>query len=314
MWTSSGIWRDRRWWRATFFPEREIYPRSIGVVPQILLFAAAFTLFSVAARLLPVGGFIGFDWYAWFGQGAFPPFYPPWVRDVMALFTWPTLTGLTMAAVTLAVVKRSAHVLSAIFALLALPFLWTVFLGQLGGVAVLGLLALPWLTPLALVKPQVSVFGLLARPTYFIGLLVFVIISFILWGLWPLDMLGVFDVLAAEHYVQDIALKWWGLPLAFALLWWSRGDMDMLMLAGSFGTLTLIPYNLLPATPAIARLRPRAALVASLASWLPLSANWLGPGGWWLGWVFVGFLWATLAVMRYYPNLRLSDALYRFVV
>jgi hypothetical protein len=61
----------------------------------------------------------------------------------------------------------------------------------------------------------------------------------------------------------------------------------------------LIPYNLLPVIPSIARLKPLPAALAMLLSWLPLSANWLGPKGWWLGWFFVVWLWAMLAVERY---------------
>jgi hypothetical protein len=99
--------------------------------------------------------------------------------------------------------------------------------------------------------------------------------------------------------VTDISLHGYGLPLALLMFWVSRGDMDMLMLSGAFATVYLLPYNLLPVVPAIARLRPRTAVLAMLFSWLPFSANWLGPRGWWLGWAFIGLLWLSLAAARY---------------
>jgi hypothetical protein len=44
--------------------------------------------------------------------------------------------------------------------------LWTLFLGQLDGIALLGLIGMPWLVPLALVKPHVTIFAFAARKTY----------------------------------------------------------------------------------------------------------------------------------------------------
>jgi hypothetical protein len=126
-----------------------------------------------------------------------------------------------------------------------------------------------------------------------------VVVSFVIWGFWPVKLLTAVGYYGSEGYVQDIAIGFWGIPVAVVLLWFSRGDMDMLMAAGVFGTLHLIPFNLLPLTPAIARLRPPAAAVACLLSWLPLGANWLGPWGWWLGWLFVIWLWLNLAADRY---------------
>jgi hypothetical protein len=107
-------------------------------------------------------------------------------------------------------------------------------------------------------------------------------------------MFGFENYYGEGRLVTDISLHYFGVPLALLMFWVSRGDMDMLMLSGTFATLYLLPYNLLPVVPAIARLRPRSALVAALLSWLPVSANWLGAGGWWLGWLFIGFLWICL--------------------
>jgi hypothetical protein len=110
----------------------------------------------------------------------------------------------------------------------------------------------------------------------------------------------------AGRYDQNIGLGIYGIPVLLATVWFSRGDPDMLMLSGVFVVTRLIPYHFLPLTPAIARLRPRNALVAFILSWLPLSANWIGPAGWWLGWLFVLWLWLNLAAIRYPANAYLK--------
>ncbi len=291
-------------WDAHLFPEQDILARRLPVPAQVVLVGALTASFTLAGALVPADGFVGFDWVNFFGRGVVPPFYPPWGAWLVARLSWPMLIGLSLAAVTLAVLQRAVHPLSAIVALFALPLFWTLFLGQLEGLVTLGLLGLPWLTPLALLKPQVSLFAFGARRSYLLGLLVFLGASLVIWGPWPMQMLSVNQFYAEGRYATDIALGWWGVPVALPLLWLSRGDADMLMAAGAWMTPHLLPYNLLPIVPALARLPPRAALLASACPWLPFAANWLGPGGWWLGWVFVGYVWLALAAARY-PRARL---------
>ena len=165
----------------------------------------------------------------------------------------------------------------AFLALLTLPLFWTLFLGQIDGLVLLGVSGLPWLVPLALLKPQLAIFASLARKSYLAASLGFLGLSFLIWGFWPLRLFTTMGYY--QEFPQDIALKWWGIPLALVLLWFSRGDVDMLVAAGAFGTLHLVPYNLLLITPAISRLKPWSAAIACLLTWLPLSANWLGPRG-----------------------------------
>jgi hypothetical protein len=292
------------------FPEQQIF-RKTPVLAQVVILAGFALVFMGAAYLIPPNGFIGFDWVNHFGRGRVPTIYPPWTNYV-AYLTWPILVGLTFASVALAVLKRALHRSSAIFALLTLPLFWTVFLGQLEGLVVLGLLGLPWLAPLALLKPQVSLFAFAARRSYLVAVAIVLALSVLVWGPWPLRMFAIQEYYPGGRYVQDIALGWWGLPLALPLLWWSRGDMDMLMTGGVFATLHLLPYNLLPIVPAIARLPPRAAALACIFSWLPFLANWIGPAGWWLGWIFVVWLWLNMAAVRY-PQSRLGVWLKRSV-
>ena len=233
------------------------------------------------------------------GREEFPPFYPPWTEWVVSWLNWPALVGLTFASVSLAAILRSVHVISFASVFLSLPLLWTLFLGQLDGLVLLGVLGLPLLAPLAMIKPQVAIFSFGARREYLLALLIVLTLSFLIWGFWPVDLFEVWTVHEEGRYVNDIAIGLLGLPIALVLFWFSRGDVDMLMLAGCFMTPYLLPYNLVVVAPAIARLSLPWAVIACLFSWLTLSANWLGPAGWWLGWVFVIWLWIGLALKRY---------------
>jgi len=281
------------------FPEQKIFEREFPLWQELTIFTLMLGIGSLLGSLLPADGFIGFDWVNFWSIGRVAPFHPPWTALLVRLLTWPLLVGLTLSAFSLAVLKRAVHPASAAAALVCLPLLWTVFLGQLEGMVTLGLLGLPYLAPLALVKPQVSFFAFGARRRYIYGFLILMAVSLVVWGLWPLRTLSVESYYAEGRYPQNIGLGWYGLPVALALLWFSRGDMDMLMLGGIFAVPHLIPYNLLPALPAVARLSPKAALVAFALSWLPFSANYIGPMGWWLGWLFVAWVWLNLAAKRY---------------
>lgn len=297
----------KRWWHKLdfLFPEVEVHSRHLAPGWGTLLFFTLALLFSLAARLIPLNGFIGFDWVNFFGIQRIPPFYPPWTIDAVRWLTYPLLVGITLAAFALAAWQRSVHPLSLAASFLCLPLLWTIFLGQVDGLALLGVLGLPWLAPLALIKPQVAVFAFGARRASVIAFFVVIGLSLVIWGNWPAVYLHIFGFFSEGKFVQNIGLGWWGLPVFLATAWFSRGDPDMLMASGAFISPYLIVYNLLPLTPAVARLRPRAALAALLLSYLTLSANWLGDKGWWLGWLFVAWLWLCLAAKRY-PEWRIS--------
>jgi hypothetical protein len=297
----------QRFWHVfdPLFPEQEILARRLPLRLVIPLFIVLAIVFSLVATMIPVNGFFAFDWVHFFGIQRIPPFYPPWTLIIIRYLTYPILIGITFAAFSIATIQRSIHPISAVAAFLSLPLIWTVFLGQLEGLVVLGMLGLPWLIPLVLVKPQISIFGLGARRSYILAFLILMIISMVIWGNWPATLLAAESFYAEGRYVQNIGLGWWGLPLFLLTIWFSRGDMDMLMASGAFISPHVIFYNLLPLTPTLARLRPRAALLGLLLSYLTLSSNWLGPLGWWLGWGFVPWLWINLAAQRY-PTLKAS--------
>jgi hypothetical protein len=167
--------------------------------------------------------------------------------------------------------------------LLSLPTAWEIILGNVDGLVLLGLLMLPWGAPLALFKPQIAAFALLARKSSLVAGGITIAISLLIWGLWPLTLLHVGTPAWRADWPQDITLYPWGLILAIPLMWLSRGDEDLLMAAGSLGTPHLFPYHFIVLMPAMGRMRWYWAALTWVVSWLPLTANWLGPVGWHFG-------------------------------
>ncbi len=288
---------------ARLFPPISPNAREIPLRRQVALFLLMTACFSLVGVALPANDYLGFDWMHFFRHWETPfLYYPPWTNLILRWFNWPLLVGLTLAGYMLAVIRRSVHPLSAAAAIVTLPLFWAAFLGQLEGLVLIGLSWLPWLAPLALIKPQVAVFALLSRKSSIIAALAAFLASLLIWGFWPLRIitnLQTKGALLATRGDQDIGIGLAALPVCLLMLWFSRGDMDMLMLAGAVGLPYLIPYHLMPVTPAVARLKPWKAVTAGLLSWLPLSANWVGPRGWWLGWLFIAWLWLNLAAKRY---------------
>ena len=255
-------------------------------------------VFTAAACFLPCQLPLAFDWLHFFENAHnIPAFYPPWTGLVLRWLPWPLLIGVTLSTYAIAVMRRARSLASAAAAFFAMPLWWALFLGQLDGLALLGVIGLPWLVPLALLKPQVAGFAILARRKYLVVAVVFLLASLAIWGLWPLDLVGYYTEHAnATKWPQYIGLGLGGLPLALIILWAVPGwDADKLMLAGAFIVPTLIPYQLLPLMPAIARLPGWLAWIVALSSWLPVMSNWWGGMGWWLTWVSVVLIGVGLA-------------------
>ena len=256
-------------------------------------------VFTAVAAIIPEDGSFAFDWNNFFRQGwNVPVFYPPWTTMLVAQLNWPLLTGLTLSAFSVAVLQRASSYPSAVIAFFNLPLLWAIFLGQLDGLGLLGVVGLPWLVPLVLMKPQVAFFAIFSQRKAVVIAAVFLLLSLLIWGLWPLSMLA-YHASEQEAWPQDIALGWLGLPLFVLLVWkMPKNDVDWWMLAGTTVTPFLIPYNLLPLMPAVARLPKKWAAAAATTSWLPLAANWVGSSGWYLGWLPVAIIGLGLAATR----------------
>ena len=262
-------------------------------LPLLTLWFALLAAYWAFFAMLPLEQpSLFYDWRVFFASpDTVPAYYPPWTRFLVQALNLPLLLALTLSTYSVAVLQKARGVASAVCAFLALPLVWTLYLGQLDGLALLGVLGLPYLAPLALIKPHVAAFALLARRTWWIVAAAVVRVTLAVWGLWPVDLFTCHAGDPAGLWPQDIALNLWGMPIFLLVVWrMPRDDPDWWMVAGATITPRLFPYNLLPLMPALARLRWPWALAAALASWLPLAANWLGPWAWHLGWVSVALL------------------------
>jgi hypothetical protein len=294
----SSLWLNLE---AQLFPPPFYDKRVLTVWQYGCILSISTLLFAIVGFFVKPDGFLGYDWYHYYSHGIREPFYPPWLVYVQWL-TWPGLISLSCAGLIIAFYQRRASPLIMGSAFLSWPVLWLLFLGQLDGLVLLGLTALPWLTPLATLKPQISVFAFLASKRWLVVFILWILLTMLVWGFWPLDMFNYdsrWEVLyEGATQPQNISLWPWSIPFALMLLWLSRGDMDMLMLAGTFVTPHIIPYSYVIVLPAIARVKKWLAIALAAISWLPLSANWVGDWGWYLGHLFAMILWVALYQQR----------------
>ncbi|HCE16802.1 MAG TPA: hypothetical protein DEQ80_02985 [Anaerolinea thermolimosa] len=281
------------------FPQQKFNVDRLPWQKKILFFVAVTLLVYLTCFFYCPGGMIGFDWIHFWSKSLNPSHYPPWTAWFLPFANWNLFIGITVGGFSVLVFSRATSKKSAIISFFCLPFLWLVLLGQIDGIATSGLVALPLTIPIALIKPQITIFALLSKRSFLLLTIIFLLISFCVFGFWPSAMLSVTTIQSFNRAEQNIGLGGWWTILALIGLWFSRGDMDMMMLCGAVAVPYLIPYHLFPTVPAVSRLPPWAAMVAALTSWLPLSANWIGPKGWWLGWIYVAWVWCYLAIDRY---------------
>lgn len=288
---------------ALLFPSPLQDKRDLTGWQYLLLVGGSALVFSAIGFFVKADGFIGFDWYYAFSRGQLEPYYPPWIV-YLKWITWPGLIGLNCAGLFVALYQRRASLMVMAAAFFSLPLLWVLFLGQIDGIVLLGLTGLPWLTPLAFLKPQISAFAFLANKRWFVVFILWILFTMLIWGFWPLDMLNHdahWEKIFGKEITaqpQNISLWPWTIPVALVMLWLSRGDMDMLMLAGTIVTPHLIPYSYIIVLPAIARVKQWLAVSLVALTWLPFLANWLGPGAWQLGHLFPIILWFNLYLKR----------------
>lgn|GEM_PF-860882 len=295
---------SRSFWQrleCLIFPSLNVPVRSLTLRDYLAFALPGILISSIVGMWIAPEGLMGYDWRHYFslGQRTYgTSYYPPWII-LVAYMGWPVLVGLTLSGLALALYQRRSTPIAAVSACLTFPVFWVLFLGQVDGVALFGLTGLPWLIPLATIKPQVSYLACLANKRYFLALIVWLAISIAIWGLWPLDILGIAKF-SAWQQPHDIHLWPWSLPVVLAMLWLSRGDVDMLMLAGTFAMPYLHPYHYLLVVPALARMGQGAAALTGAISWLPVLSNWYGDRCWYLAHLFPLILWGSLFIKRWH--------------
>ena len=250
------------------------------VLRRTLMWLGLVAILYVAGRFIPEG----FDWKYYFSQGRVHPIWTPWTQYVIRAFIpfgYSLVLALSAVGIGVRAYRMRTSPWPVLLAFLSLPTLWVFFMGNLDGLALFGMLFMPWGVPLVIMKPQVAAFALLARRKWLLAGVVWVLISFVVWGFWPVNLLMVGTPEWKAEWVQDIALFPWSLVAALPLLWLSRGDADLLMAAGTLATPHLFPYHFILLAPALARMRPGWMLLAWAVSWLCLpAANALGNWAW----------------------------------
>jgi hypothetical protein len=246
------------------------------------LYLVLFILLYGIGSLIPEG----FDWIHYYKAGRLHPIWTPWSMWIIKILA-PCGFGLVFALSAIGIGVRSVRYNRSPFplalAILSLPTLWVIYMGNLDGLVLLGMLIMPVGIPLVLMKPQVSAFSLLARKDWLLVGILWVLLSLILWGFWPKNLLMVTTSDWKAEWTQDISIFPWGILLGLPLLWFSRGDQDLLMAAGSLMTPHLFPYHFIILMPSLGRMRWYWMLITWAISWTPLLANWLGPTAWHFG-------------------------------
>lgn len=259
-----------------------------------LALLAIFLVLYAAGHFLPVG----YDWRNFFSKGILPSIWTPWTLPIVRMLNLPAVFAFTVLGFGLRAYRYKASPLALALGLVSLPTLWVLFLGNLDGLVLFGLVMMPWGVPLATMKPQLAAFALLANRRWFLAAAVWGLLTLLIWGLWPLNLGTIFAADWKVEWVQDISLFPWGLVVALPLMWLSRGDEDLLMAAGSFATPHLFPYHFILLMPALGRMRWPWMLATWLVSWTPLLSNWWGPWAWHLGNLMSVCFWLGIYLNR----------------
>jgi hypothetical protein len=247
-----------------------------------LFFLFLFIVLYGIGTLIPEG----FDWIHYYKPGISYPIWTPWMNPIIKFISplgFGFVFALTILGISIRSFKNKRSAIPILLALCSLPTLWVLFMGNVDGLVIFSLLLMPPAVPVVLMKPQISAFALLAKRNWLYAGGGWLIISFIIWGFWPEQLLLVTSSAWKAEWVQDISLFPWGILLGLPLLYFSRGDQDLLMAAGSMMTPHLFPYHFIILMPSLSRMKWYWMLITYMVSWTPLLANWLGPNAWHFG-------------------------------
>lgn len=224
----------------------------------------------------------GSDWYTHWEPRFEINAYPPWVEWLLFLLpSLPFLTGLTLTAVGLSLYLRKAHPWHYIAVYSSMPLFWTLWLGQIDAVPLLGIALLPWGIPLVMMKPQVGFWYVWAwwkmhkdRVWIVLGVLAFLILTLIIWGWWPAR----FTLPVPFDSAYD--LSGWRISVVLGLVALLgailENDPDRSMALGALAAPYLQGASYIVLLPALTRLRGWKLLIAWLTSWASLLVLFLG--------------------------------------
>lgn len=239
--------------------------RAIAVLVVVV---GAALLTPLIARI-PV---LGHDWQVCFEarDGLLPAAgdcydqYPPWTRWILRPLTalpWRLglsfHLGMTFMAVAVGTCQGAERYgEAAVLAVLTPPVLMLMWIGQIDGMAMWGLMFLPLGMLWALTKPNITVWVLFARWQWIAWAAVLGLVSILIWGWWPGQLLAA----RSECTLHPAAMGWanlgWPVVLAGGLLLPFSGRHPLrLMAAGALLMPFLMPYHFLYLLPALGQVR-----------------------------------------------------------
>jgi hypothetical protein len=283
----------KRWWNDWF--RQWAQPEAWDWRAALAIMLGSLLLWPLT-NLLPM---LGYDWYIYFWQHDFRQ-YPQWIEWSLApLLALPWRTGLAwlnailLMSVAVAaareVYRRATRItaavrvdalLAALMALLTIPVLVLLWVGNIDGLALMGLLVMPvgifWIT----LKPHLGLWAVLSRRSWTIWAIIFCGVMLLLFPGWPFRLVASLgDRLQHTSAFGWASLGVWMIPIGIVLLVKSPADPVMLIAAGCFLSPFLMPQHFVLLAPAYGRVSGLSRLLLWVVSWLliiPLAV----PGVW----------------------------------
>lgn len=202
--------------------------------------------------------------------------YPPWTYWILRPWTsLPWRVGLSfqlgMMMMTVAVSTAWGayrYGEAAVLALVTPPVLFMLWLGQIDGLAMWGLMFLPLGMLWALTKPNIAVWAIFSRWQWVAWAAVVGVVSVAIWGWWPGTLLAA-RALCPEHpmAIGWASLGWPVLLLGLLLFPFSGPDPLRRMASGALLMPFMMPYHFLMLLPALGRVHSWRRWFLWLLAW-----------------------------------------------
>lgn len=268
------------------FCKRELLPSSTAVKRSLVTLAfvllGSIILLPITTRL-PV---VGWDWYRFFTahhptDNVFNPANPyfPYTKYVMMLFMWmdwrtslAIISGITLLAVAVGAWRAGGRYGSILLAILAPQVYFTMWIGHPDGLALLGMLT--GLIPIALIKPQFTIWSFLRNKAGIFWTGAFLAAVLLIWPGWLTRVNGPYLDYAANYGWH--ALGWPAPVLGLIFLIGAGSDPWRLMAAGGLLSPYLLPHHSVVLLPVIGRVKGYQKLLAFFSAWLVIFGTGFG--------------------------------------
>jgi hypothetical protein len=264
----------------TFLPNRtSVYDHARAFV---LIFLGALILYPIVRRL-PM---FGWDWYYFF-LGNNPSYnlmspasaYPPFVKYIIHLIAWMDwrdslglLNSISIVTIAVATFRNRGYYGSVLLAIITPPVWFLLWIGHPDALALLGVVT--GFIPLALIKPQLTIWSMFASRKLFFWMIVFVTLTLVVWPLWPLEMRTA--TLTHEAAFGWVVTGWPVAMLGFILFLGAGKDPYRLISSGMLMSPYLMPYNLAILAPAIGSAKGYKKILLYFCAWSVVIGTGLG--------------------------------------